>query len=64
MMMPCAVNSLLYVSSLTRSPCGVASSSRISAAATAPRKKKNVIDSAYSTAMRLWSRVVSQSRRR
>ena len=39
---PCIVNSLLYVSSLTRSPAGVASSSRINTAIAPPMKKKNV----------------------
>ena len=59
---PWMVKSLLYVSALTRSPAGVASSRRISAAAAPPMKKNAVIATAYSTAIRLWSRVVSHER--
>ena len=43
MMIPCMVNSLLYVSEVTRSPLGVRSSSRIRSAAKPPTKKKKVI---------------------
>ena len=40
MMMPCMVNRRLYMSELTRSACGVASSMRIAVAAAPPMKKK------------------------
>ncbi len=56
---PCIVNSLLYVSSVTMSPAGVASSRRMSTAIAPPRKKKKVTDARYNSAMRLWSRVSS-----
>ena len=39
---PCMVKSWLYVSSLTRSPAGVARSSLIRTAKAPPTKKKNV----------------------
>ena len=42
MMMPCMVNSRLYMSELTRSACGVASSIRIAVAAAPPIKKKKI----------------------
>ena len=62
MMTPCIVKSLLYVSALTRSPAGVASSMRMSVAAAPPMKKNAVIATAYRIAIRLWSCVVSHDR--
>ena len=59
MMMPCALNALLYDSDSIRSPRGVRSSMRISAAATAPIKKNSVTEIRYMMAMRLWSSVNS-----
>jgi len=56
---PCIVNSLLYVSDDTRSPCGVRSSMRISVAKIPPMRKKKVIVPRYSRPMRLWSLVRS-----
>src|SRR5437870_2204888 len=56
---PWIVNNLLYVSELTTSAVGVISSSLISAAATAPIIKNPVIETRYSSAMRLWSCVVT-----
>ncbi len=53
MITPCIVNSLLYVSSDTRSPGGVTSSSRMSTANDPPRKKKNVMAARYRSAIRL-----------
>ena len=44
MIMPWAVNSLLYVSDCTRSPGGVNNSRRISTAAAPPTKKNKVME--------------------
>ena len=41
---PWSVKSLLYVSAVTRSPAGVASSRRMIAAAAPPSRKKSVIE--------------------
>ena len=56
---PCMVNSLLYVSDETRSPAGVSSSSRISMAKNPPTKNIPVIEIRYRIAIRLWSFVNS-----
>ena len=53
----CIVNSLLYVSELTRSPRGVSNSTRIAVANAPPMKKNSVMVTKYNKPMRLWSLV-------
>ena len=57
--MPCMVNTLLYMSADIRSPAGVSNSRRISMANEPPIQKKKVIEIRNSMAMRLWSVVSS-----
>ena len=56
---PCKVNNRLYVSVVTRLPCGVINWRRIIVAAQPPMKKNTVIESRYKMPIRLWSWVVS-----
>src|SRR5689334_14794837 len=57
---PCIVNSSLYVCGVSRSLLGTASWRRMSSASTPPRMKKANVRTRYMIPMRLWSVVVTQ----
>jgi hypothetical protein len=60
MVVPCIVNSWLYISGLTKPCSGFASCQRISSASRPPiRKKRNAV-APYRMPIRLWSTVVIQ----
>src|SRR5687768_3908492 len=63
MVMPCMVNSWLYVSSLRNVFSGTASWTRRSSASTPPMMKKTKAVTTYRMPIRLWSTVVSHETR-